>query len=436
MDPVDQLFNPNPYHPYPHHQHHLYNFYPPPHPSRQPSPRPSPSSTPIPHSPHNLFLSHQLPPTDATPHDHREPDPSVDQIQDDPPLDEEPLYVNAKQYYRILKRRVARARLEELHRLSRQRKPYLHESRHKHAMRRPRGPGGRFLTADEIAAQKATQAAEAGPSASASQNGEDEDADLVDKDFDKEAEMSVDSPSEAKPVLSPQASQNQPTQATTAVVQPPIQPRPQIQQPSTQSVSSHQQARSHAFLQSQPQVQPQSSQRPHLQNHVPTRSQYEQHIPIGHGAGSINLLNVGYHHNIPHPTTPTPLSPHPNVQDTLQACEHVHQGRDHSHRDLPRQMGTTSPPSAVGHAPVVSSNTVTSPSSISLRAPYAQAPMHHVPHPHAHARHHHSYVNNAERLYSDDRSVIGLATESLKGDIQSRSSASLHFGNNPGSTSR
>ncbi|TEB37584.1 CCAAT-binding transcription factor, subunit B, partial [Coprinellus micaceus] len=69
-------------------------------------------------------------------------------------LDDEPLYVNAKQYFRILKRRVARSRLDEVHRLSRQRKPYLHESRHKHAMRRPRGPGGRFLTADEIAAQK------------------------------------------------------------------------------------------------------------------------------------------------------------------------------------------------------------------------------------------------------------------------------------------
>jgi CCAAT-binding transcription factor (CBF-B/NF-YA) subunit B len=40
-------------------------------------------------------------------------------------IDEEPLYVNAKQYFRILKRRVARTRLEELHRLSRQRKVRL-----------------------------------------------------------------------------------------------------------------------------------------------------------------------------------------------------------------------------------------------------------------------------------------------------------------------
>ncbi|KAL8970820.1 MAG: hypothetical protein Q9183_001338 [Haloplaca sp. 2 TL-2023] len=67
--------------------------------------------------------------------------------------EEAPLYVNAKQFHRILKRRVARQRLEEALRLtSKGRKPYLHESRHKHAMRRPRGPGGRFLTADEVAA--------------------------------------------------------------------------------------------------------------------------------------------------------------------------------------------------------------------------------------------------------------------------------------------
>jgi hypothetical protein len=70
--------------------------------------------------------------------------------------EESPLYVNAKQFHRILKRRMARQKLEDTLRLtSKGRKPYLHESRHNHAMRRPRGPGGRFLTAEEVAAQEA-----------------------------------------------------------------------------------------------------------------------------------------------------------------------------------------------------------------------------------------------------------------------------------------
>lgn len=73
---------------------------------------------------------------------------------------EQPFYVNAKQYHRILKRRIARAKLEESLKVARGRRPYLHESRHKHAMRRPRGQGGRFLTAAEIAERERKEAAE------------------------------------------------------------------------------------------------------------------------------------------------------------------------------------------------------------------------------------------------------------------------------------
>lgn len=105
--------------------------------------------------------------------------------------EDEPLYVNPKQYNRILKRREVRARMEEKRKRTEEairtgklvipnantpkgggkrakeipsnddgddKKTYQHESRHKHAMRRPRGPGGRFLTAEEIKAKEAAEA--------------------------------------------------------------------------------------------------------------------------------------------------------------------------------------------------------------------------------------------------------------------------------------
>jgi len=105
-------------------------------------------------------VMNHAPPRQAVPPQMQAPAPPVQAAQQSPELvsggaEESPLYVNAKQFHRILKRRMARQKLEEALRLtSKGRKPYLHESRHNHAMRRPRGPGGRFLTADEVAAME------------------------------------------------------------------------------------------------------------------------------------------------------------------------------------------------------------------------------------------------------------------------------------------
>jgi hypothetical protein len=76
-------------------------------------------------------------------------------------IEEEPIYVNPRQYERIIKRRIQKAsrgiKNEVTASDKAKAKPYKHLSRHLHAKRRVRGKGGRFLSkeeADKVDSQK------------------------------------------------------------------------------------------------------------------------------------------------------------------------------------------------------------------------------------------------------------------------------------------
>ncbi|PPQ89553.1 hypothetical protein CVT25_012225 [Psilocybe cyanescens] len=312
-------------------------------------------------------------------------------------IDEEPLYVNAKQYFRILKRRVARTRLEELHRLSRQRKPYLHESRHKHAMRRPRGPGGRFLTAEEIAAQKLT-AQDDGPS-------------NVDHDMDDDnLQLSPDPDPEPSPIASPAPPssfiQAQPMNVTMdyhrnhlhslSAATPPPPPPPQKQaqiypqQPHHQNHHHRQQQQQSHHQQQQQQQQQQHQQQPQQHQQPPQQQQQQPQQ---------QLQQQQHQQQHQHQQ---PQQSQPQSQPPPQPQHHHHHGGHHSHN--PSTKGT------MNSAPI----------TLSSPYPAAAVQMHHVPHPHAHARHHHS--NYAYQMYAQES-----ITQTSTLDMQRRTEEMIQF---------
>ena len=213
----------------------------------------------------------------------------------------------------------------------------------------------------------------------------------MDKDSDVGMDLDISPIQVQPPTLPPQQQldrQRNPQIRSIPTAQPPLQPRPQ---PKSE--------------QQKPEIPPSQPPPPISQPppsipailHPHSIQAFDHRLPMNVTPAPLNLSHVDFRQSIAQPQPSTTTLP---TSNPVSHPDRLH--LDHSRHDNQR-LGTL--PSIAHTRDVHPHTNVTNPYArlpgVPIRSPYTANQMHHVPHPHAHARHHSSYVNNTERLYPD-----------------------------------
>lgn len=150
-------------------------------------------------------------------------------------VEEEPIYVNAKQYHRILVRREQRAKLERQNKLVKQRRPFLHQSRHNHAKNRKRGPNGRFMSKKEREKYEKEQGNQENQQTQGTQNSQGSQTPTQTGSGTTTPSTSVPSTPDPKPTEKKKRGRKKGTKQTLEAVEATVSQLQQQQQPIVQS---------------------------------------------------------------------------------------------------------------------------------------------------------------------------------------------------------